>query len=132
VPERSTRDLRRFGLVVAAGFLLIGIISWLRGHTIAPAALWTVAAAMGLAGLLVPRALGPVERVWLRVGAVLAWVNTRIILSALFYLVLTPIGLLMRPFRDPLARQRDASAGSYWLRRSASPGSTSADYERQF
>lgn len=42
------------------------------------------------------QALAPLYRVWLKVGDTLGWINARIILGALFYLIITPIGLLLR------------------------------------
>ena len=131
-PARSPRELRRFGLILTAGFAIVGGISWWRGHTVPPAVLWSLAALVGTAALVVPRALGPVERWWLRVGLVLAWVNTRIILTVLFYVVLTPIALVMRLFRDPLDRRRSAEAPSYWHRRTPRPDGAAAGYEQQF
>ena len=117
---------------MGGGLLVVGAISWWRGHSVAPVVLWSLAATIALAGLLVPRALEPVERWWLRLGLVLAWVNTRIILTVLFYLVVTPIALVMRLFRDPLDRRLAAEATSYWQRRAARPDDPAAGYEHQF
>jgi hypothetical protein len=94
--------------------------------------IWSLAGLLAAAGLLVPRALGPVERWWLRLGLVLAWVNTRIILTVLFYLVVTPIALVMRIFRDPLDRRLAADATTYWHRRAPRPDNPAAGYEHQF
>lgn len=40
--------------------------------------------------------LSPAYRLWIRFGDALGWVNSRIILGALFYLVIAPIGLILR------------------------------------
>ncbi len=80
---------------------------------------------------MAPRTLGPVERAWLAVGAVLAWVNTRIILTLLFYVVVTPVALVMRLFRDPLERRLDRDSASYWVRRPAAVIDPKR-YEQQF
>jgi len=93
---------------MAAGFALIGAIRW-EWH----ATLFVIAALFAVAALVAPRALGPVYRVWMAVGEVLAWINTRIILTLVFFLVVTPTGLVMRLFgRSPLERRR--SGTSYW------------------
>ena len=66
------------------------------------------------------------------VGAVpIAWVVSHLVLVTIFYLVLTPIGLIMRLFgHDPLNARFDPDAKSYWQRR---PEKTdSARYFRQF
>ena len=44
--------------------------------------------------LVWPRSLTQVYRLWMTVGEVLGWINTRIILGVLFYLLFTPMGLL--------------------------------------
>ena len=52
-------------------------------------------------------------RWWIRFGDLLGWVNTRILLTLIFYLVVTPIGLVMRLFRrSPLAVEE--RNGSFW------------------
>jgi hypothetical protein len=123
--------LRRFGLVVGTGLTLIGLISWYRGHESLPPVLWTVAAALVLVGLIYPRALAPVERGWMAFGMALGWVNTRIILTLLFALVMTPVGAVMRLFRDPLDRRLSKDKPTYWLIRDRSHFDPK-NYERQF
>ncbi len=122
--------LRRFSLVVGGGLTLVGLISWYRGHDTVPLVLWFVAGALVLAGLVYPRSLRPVEKGWMAFGHALGWVNTRIILTLLFALVVVPVGLVMRLFRDPLDRKMRDGRTSYWITRgqAASPES----YERQF
>ena len=127
----SPAHLRRFALVVSAGLTVIAGISWWRGHTVVPVVMWSVAGTLLLAGLIAPRALAPVERAWLWIGSILAWVNTRIILTLLFYAVVTPVALVMRRFRDPLDRRLDPAAASYWARRPSVVVSRQR-YEQQF
>jgi hypothetical protein len=128
-PDR--RHLRRFGLTVATGFLVIGTVSWWRDHTIAPRVFWLTAVLLGAPALIAPALLAPVERRWLIVGEWLGWINTRILLTALFYVVLTPIGLVLSFFRDPLDRRLGEVRKSYWIRRPARPFDA-ASYHRQF
>jgi hypothetical protein len=71
-----------------------------------------LSAALVLAGLLAPRALRPLHRAWMRLGAALGWLNTRVILTLVFFLVVTPTGLVMKLFgRSPLATKQ---CDSYW------------------
>ena len=63
-------------------------------------------------------------------ATVLGWVNTHIILSLLFYAVLTPVGLILRLFRDPLDRQLGDGRTSYWV--SKEPNSDPKTYDNQF
>lgn len=68
---------------------------------------------------------------WMEAAAPIGWTITRLILGAVYYLVLTPIGLLMRLFgKDPMNRNLDRTAATYWCERR---GATEARrYFRQF
>jgi hypothetical protein len=58
------------------------------------------------------------------VGRVLGWINSRIILSIFFYMILTPVGILFRLLgKDPMRRRYDPAAGSYRQARPARPAS---------
>ena len=128
---QNAKSLRKFGLTVGAGLGLLGAISWYRGHETVPLALWALAAALGLAAIVFPRGLAPVERAWMRLGLMLAWVNTRIMLVLVFALVVVPVSAVMRWFRDPLSRKLDKKSPSYWLTRDPA-AATPETYKRQF
>jgi hypothetical protein len=129
--QRTTKELRKFGVTVGGAFVVLGGISRWRGHELVPMVLWAIGAALVVPGLLMPRLLAPVERGWLRFAEVLGTFNTRVILSALFYAVLTPIGIVLRAVRDPLDRGLDDRTASNWKRRSTEPV-TRERYEQQF
>lgn len=127
----SNAELRKFGLTVGAAFALFGAISWWRGHELPPRILWTIAGLLIVPGLIAPAILGPVQRGWMAFAMVLGHVNTRIILTIMYYLVMTPVGLIMRLFRDPLDRSLKDTRDSQWVRREQQPVEP-ARYERQF
>jgi len=111
---RETKHLRSFGLMVGGIFALLGVwpAVW-RGQ---PLRLWSLL----LGGILMtlalawPRSLTQVYRLWMTLGEVLGWINTRLILSGLFYLVFTPLGLYMRlRGNDPMRRTWAPEAESY-------------------
>lgn len=65
-----------------------------------------------------PMALLPLYRIWVKFATALAWFNTRLLLALVFYLVITPIGLIMRLLgKDPLERKIDRSAPTYWKKK---------------
>jgi len=111
---KTPRELRSFGLIVGSAFLVLGGISWWRGHLLPPRVFWGLGGLLALLALFAPRALGPVERGWLKLGAALGYVNTRILLLLIFFLVLTPIAVVMRLFRDPMDRRLDDGRASQW------------------
>lgn len=124
-------ELRKFGLTVGTAFVVLGTISWWRGHALPPRVMWTVAAALIATGVVAPVALGPVQRAWMGFATVLGHVNTRVILTVVFYVVITPVGLLLRLFRDPLDRSLHDGRGSNWTKREPTPLDPNR-YERQF
>ncbi len=95
----SPRELRKFGLTV--GLVLIGLIGLalplLRHHAL-PLWPWPPGALLCLLALAWPASLAPIRRVWLLIGSVLGWINTRIILGVAFFVLVTPIGIIMRLF----------------------------------
>jgi hypothetical protein len=127
----SKAELRKFGLTVGLAFAAFGTVSWWRGHELPPKVLWTLGVLLVVPGLVAPAILAPVRRAWMAFAAVLGHVNTRIILSILFYLVLTPIGFVLRLFRDPMQRSLADRSGSQWIKRKLEPVDP-ASYERQF
>lgn len=107
------RTILRFAIVVSGALLLL---AWVQRGRGAPPWLWLgmlgIAVVLTLCALIAAPRLAPVYRGWMRFGEALAWVNTRVLLTLVFFLVVTPIGLVMRLFRrSPMAtRPRD----SYW------------------
>jgi len=111
------KELRKFGLVAGAiTAALFGLLlPWLFDRAI-PLWPWIVAGVLWLWGGLLPGSLLPVYRVWMGIGHVLGWINTRIILGVLFYILFLPTGLVMRMVsKDPMARKIDKSEKSYRL-----------------
>lgn len=127
----SKTELRKFGVTVGAAFAVLGTISWWRGHELPPRVLWTLGGLLFVPGLLFPGVLGPVQRAWMAFALVLGHVNTRIILTVLYYLVMTPVGFVMRLFHDPLDRSLRDGKESHWVKREPETPEL-ARYERQF
>ena len=113
-PKADRSELRKFGLVVGAAFAVIGGVRWwLKGDP--PEVLFSIAAVLVLLGAIAPAALGPVFRIWMKLAEALNWVMTRVTLSVAFYALLTPVAILYRLVSgDPLHRNLDSSAASYW------------------
>lgn len=131
IEKSSAQQLRRFALIVSTGLCVVGLLSWARDHTFVSVIVWTIAAVLLLFGLIAPTCLQPFERAWMGLAMLLAWVNTRIILALVFYLVIIPIGSIMRLFHDPLDRQLRGGRSSYWIPKQSKPLDPKA-YENQF
>ena len=127
----SVQKLRKFGLTVGGAFLVFGAIrSYFHFGNVA-FVLFGIGGVLRVSGILFPAALAPVEKWWMAMAEVLAFVNTRIILTIFFYLIFTPIGLVLRMFKDPLNRKLHDGNMSYWIRRQPKPADP-ALYQRQF
>jgi hypothetical protein len=113
-PEKS--ELKWFGLLLLVFFgLLGGIIFWINSESAVPPILWSV----GLSVCVIYYAVKPLRltlyRVWMKLVFPLGWAISHLLFGIIYYLVLTPVGLLLRLFRyDPLRRRRDENAQTYW------------------
>ncbi len=108
---------RTFGLVFT-GFFLVVALAPLRHQQ--PLRWWALAAAgVFLAvALVAPTLLRGLNRLWTELAFLLQKITNPIVMGVLFYLLITPIGLLMRVFgKDPLNRKFDPHAESYWIKR---------------
>jgi hypothetical protein len=125
------RELRNFGLLAGALFIvLLGVlVPWLRGHSY-PRWPWIVGGVLIVVGAVYPKALRYPFAIWSAAGKLLGWINSRIVLGLLFYVVVTPMGLVMRlTGRDPMARKFEPQAQSY---RVASRRAPARGLERPF
>ena len=125
----TKRDLRQFGLTMAAAFGVFGGVALWRGHDF-----WVYllgAAAFFLVfGLLWPAGLKPVQKLWMTLALLMGWVMSRVILSLLFFLVIMPLGLIMRlTGKDLLDIKPGPAKPSYWRPHKARGNE---DYEKQF
>lgn len=115
IPQAGPGELRRFG-ITAGGMVavLFGLLlPWLFERAW-PTWPWIVAGALVTTGLLAPAALAPVYRGWMRFGHVIGMINTWIILALTFYVMIFPIGVVMRLLRhDPMRRAPDGHPTSY-------------------
>jgi len=128
-PDRKT--LRSFGVTSGAIVIfLFGIgLPWLRGSGW-PVWPWILSGILIPAALIAPGALKPVFTVWMKFGHIMNRVNTTIILTVVFFLVFTPVGLVMKLFgRDAMHRKFDPNAESY---RTTSERPEITDMERPF
>jgi len=112
----SPKDLRNFGLtfLVALGLLGAYLLWRAKGPPWLPWSLMVLALACGLVGLTRPALLSLPYRAWMSLAAVIGFFMSRLILTILFYAVITPIGLLSRIMgKDWLDRKMDGR-DTYW------------------
>jgi len=123
VPARLTAaEGRKFALTVGTAFLAFAAIAWWRDHHVA----WRVFVVLGgllwVGGIVAPGAMGPFYRFWMGLAHAISRVTTPIFLGIVYFIVIMPIGIVMRVAgRNPiLHRPRD---DSYWMPHGESRGS---------
>lgn len=113
----TPREGRKFGVTVGGAFVLLAGISRWRGHDLAPWIMGGAGFALLAAAALIPGRLSPVHRAWMRLGLLLSKVTTPIFMSLVYFVVLTPTGMLIRLLgRNPLKARE--TAGTFWVTRS--------------
>jgi saxitoxin biosynthesis operon SxtJ-like protein len=122
IPARLTAaEGRKFAWTVGTAFLVFGGIAWWRDHAVISRVLIGLGAAFWIAGLTVPARLGPVFRFWMGLAHVISRVTTPIFLGIVYFLVMMPIGVLMRLFgRNPV--RHTPSNDSFWAPRTEPRG----------
>jgi hypothetical protein len=119
--DASPRRLRSFAFTV--GTVLLALALWLAFRGSVPGFRWAAGAAgaaLVLGGLVAPSRLAPIHRAWMSLAFSLGWFVSRLVLTAIFLLVVTPIALVGRLVGKRFLETRpDPGATSYWIRRDA-------------
>ena len=129
--KSAKSEFRKFGITIGLLLIIIaGFLFW-RGKESFEIML-VIGSALLVLGLVIPVLLKPIYWIWMVLAVILGWIMTRVILSVLFYVVITPIGMFSRMFGGKfLDLKWDKSKESYWNPRSTTQRN-SEEYERQF
>ena len=135
IPHNTTKvptsSDRTFEFVFASVFLIIAFVPLVHAAGIRLWAVGVSGALMLLAGFA-PQILSPANRSWTKLGFLLHKIVSPIALLILFFIVVTPTGILMRLFgKDPLNLHFDPAAKSYWIKREI-PGPETKLFYNQF
>jgi hypothetical protein len=122
--EITNKQLRSFGITVGGIFALIAF--WpVISHNQDPR--WWIVAIAGsflVPALVFPSSLFWIHKGWMAFGHIMGWINTRIILSAVFYVVITPVGVFRAWLgKDPMGRRLSPDQDSYRIIRKPRPAS---------
>jgi large-conductance mechanosensitive channel len=132
-PTETGSD-RAFGCTVGTVLMVIAAAKAFMTGAVTPGAILIFApgAVLLLLGICAPSRLSALNRLWLKIGAVIAKIINPIVLALLFFLVVTPMALVMRiAGKRPLRLVPDRTAASYWIAREAPEGEPSS-MRRQF
>ena len=120
--QPTAKDLRQFGLLIGGVFTVIGL--WPVVFRSELPRLWAMAlgSLLIVLGGLVPQSLKQVHGGWMKLGHILGSINTRIILGIIYYLLITPMGLVMRLMgKDPMHRALTQGTDTYRIVRAPRP-----------
>lgn len=125
-------DLRWFGVIVAVFFGILATVAWLRfdrpdtGRVLGGVGVALAAVYYAVRPLRIPMFLG-----WMRLFFPLGWTISHVVLLVLYFLIVTPIALVMKIVRyDPMERRLDPEAKTYWVEHRT--GEDPARYLRQY
>ena len=126
----SNKDIKSFGITIGIIlFIISGLLLYYGKEFYQLIAI--IASTFIALGFIMPILLKPIYLVWMTFAAILGWVMTRVILSLVFYLIMTPIGLLTRLLGEDFLALRRKKSDSYWNHRDSSL-ELNQDYEKQF
>lgn len=126
----AKKEIRKFGLTLGPIIIIIGAILLWKNNIYYP--IFMIIGCVLLAcGMVIPVILKPIYFIWMIFANILGWVMTRVILFWLYYLIITPIGLIGRLFGKQFIELRwDKSNASYWNYRTGKTERVS--YKKQF
>ena len=111
------RELRRFGWVFAGALLLFNIIYWYKNGQF-NLILTGLSIAFVLVASIIPMILKPIYILWMKIGHLLGRINSVILLTLLYFLIIVPTGVFMRVFRLSSASfEFRKNVESYWISR---------------
>jgi hypothetical protein len=129
--KSTKKDLRDFGLVVGIVLMALGgVLFWYERESY-PYFI-SVGMVLVVSGLAIPGVLKPFQKAWMTVAVVIGWFMTRLILSVVFYIVFTSIGIISRLFNKRFMElETELDRESYWNYRPQKEYDR-IDHEKQF
>ena len=108
---------RSFGIVFFIVFLFIALYPIINGHNVR---LWSLLISLIflVLGIANSRILTPFNKLWFKFGILLGKFISPLIMGMIFFLVVTPIGLIMRAFGKDLLNLKYNKEKSYWIKKS--------------
>jgi len=129
--KTAKKDIRSFGVTFGIIFLIIAGFLYFQEKDSFQLFIY-LAGSFSFSGIILPIVLKPAYMIWMIFAVILGWFMTRVILSLLFYLIITPIGLFLRILgKDLLGLKEAKNQKSYWSMRN-SEKEQKQNYEKQF
>ena len=128
--KTSNKDIRSFGITIAIILFIISAILFYYDKSSYEVIAYIGGGFIGL-GIIIPALLKPIYILWMTFAVILGWVMTRVILSLVFYFIITPISFVTRLFGEDFLALKRVESDSYWNYRDSAE-ELNQDYEKQF
>ena len=128
--KSGRKDLKKFGFTVGFILMMIGFFLFVREKDSFIYFLSTGLLFVGL-GIITPVVLKPVYKFWMTFAIIIGWVMTRVVLSVLFYLIISTIGIFARLVGKDFLSLKSKNNDSYWNMRNKDY-ELNQDYEKQY
>lgn len=128
--KSSRKDLKNFGVTIGFILLMIGAFLFVREKD-SFIYFSSIGSLLIILGAITPVILKPIYKIWMTFAVIIGWIMTRVILSVLFFLIITTIGIFARLIVKDFLSLRPKSQKSYWNSRDREY-ELNQDYEKQF
>ena len=128
--KSSRIDLKNFGFAIGFILLIIGVFFFVKGKDLF-VYFFSIGSILIILGGITPFILKPIYKIWMIFAVIIGWIMTRIILSVLFFSIITIIGLFARLLGKDFLNLKSKSIESYWNLRDKEQ-ELNQDYEKQF
>ena len=128
--KTSNKDIRSFGITIGIILFIISAILFYYDKSSYEVIAYIGGGFISL-GIIAPIILKPIYILWMTFAVILGWVMTRVILSLVFYLIITPISLITRLLGEDFLKLKKIDSKSYWNPRDSNY-ENNQDYEKQF
>ncbi len=107
---------RSFGIVFFIVFLLIATYPLLKGNDVR---FWSLLVSFGflILGLINSKILSPLNKLWFKFGIILGKIISPLIMGIIFFVVVTPIGIVMRVLKKDLLNLKYNQKETYWIKK---------------
>ena len=127
--KSNKKELISFGVTIGIIFIIISCVLFFNKSNLYQIFVYIAIFFIGI-GLIIPTLLKPIYLIWMTFSIIIGWIMTRVIISLLFYIIVVPIGLILKSFgKDFLQQKKSTNQSTYWNNR---PTEQNQNYENQF
>tara|TARA_X000000950_G_scaffold150705_1_gene185724 strand:+ start:3269 stop:3679 length:411 start_codon:yes stop_codon:yes gene_type:complete len=128
--KSSKKDLKNFGVTIGFILLMIGAFLFIREKD-SCIYFFSIGSILIIVGVITPVILKPIYKIWMIFAVIIGWIMTRVILSILFFSIITTIGIFTRLIGKDFLNLKSKNNESYWNIRNKEY-ELNQDYEKQF